>query len=138
VNLLNSQETTWVETNPLNANNLLLQTVDDADIRGPISLGYALSRDQDSHEQRVAVIGDSDFATNNYIGNLANLDLAMSLVNWLVEDDNLISIPIKTSADSQLILSPSLVMLIGLGFLLGVPLLLFITGMLIWWRRRRR
>jgi ABC-type uncharacterized transport system involved in gliding motility auxiliary subunit len=138
VNLLNSQETTWVETNPLNANNLLLQTVDDADIRGPVSLGYALSRDQDSHEQRVAVIGDSDFATNNYIGNLANLDLAMSLVNWLVEDDNLISIPIKTSADSQLILSPSLVMLIGLGFLLGVPLLLFITGMLIWWRRRRR
>ncbi len=75
---------------------------------GPVSLGMLITRDTDSNidkSQRIAVIGDADFVANSYIGNAANLDLGLGLLNWLVEDDGLITIPIKTSVGTQLTLS---------------------------------
>lgn len=103
-------------------------------------MGYILSRQLAGGEkqQRIAVIGDSDFATNAYIGNAANLDLAMALANWLAADDKLIEIPVKTSVGTQLELSRTQTIIIGFGFLLVIPLVLLATGLGIWWRRRRR
>lgn len=103
-------------------------------------MGYLLSRPlaDGELEQRIAVIGDSDFASNAYIGNAANLDLAMALANWLAADDRLIEIPVKTSTGTQLDLSRTQTIVIGFGFLLVIPLLLLATGLGIWWRRRRR
>jgi ABC-type uncharacterized transport system involved in gliding motility auxiliary subunit len=140
VNLLNSQEEAWIESNPLHAGNLALQTQDEFDLSGPVSLGYALERKDESEEriQRAVVIGDSDFVTNSYLGTLANLDLAMGIMNWLVEDDELIAIPTKTSFDTQLLLTPNQALLMGIGFLFVLPILLSAIGFFIWWRRRRR
>ena len=141
-NLLNSQSTAWVESNPVNRENLDSQAYDPgADVIGPVSLGYLLTRQRGENndtQQRIAVIGDGDFASDSYIGNVANLDLAMALANWLGHDDQLIQIPIKTSTGTQLSLSPSQSMIIGLGFLLVLPLLLLVVGLGIWWRRKRQ
>jgi len=137
LNLLNSQPDAWVESSTINQENLALQQFDaDADLNGPFSLGYVLQ--QDATEQRVAVIGDGDFVSNAYIGNAANLDLAMALVNWLAHDDKLIKIPVKTSVGTQLSLTKTQSIILGLGFLVVLPLLLLAIGLGIWWRRRRR
>ncbi|MTI64502.1 GldG family protein [Methylophaga sp.] len=141
LNLLRSQPGAWVESTPINQNNLASQAYDiGADVSGPVSLGYVLSRQLNDGErqQRVAVIGDSDFSSNAYIGNAANLDLAMALANWLAAEDKLIEIPVKTSVGTQLELSRTQTIIIGFGFLLVIPLLLLATGLAIWWRRRRR
>jgi len=140
LNLLRSQPGAWVESTPINQSNLASQAYDSgADVSGPVSLGHALTRLTDGEkQQRIAVIGDSDFATNAYIGNAANLDLAMALANWLAADDKLIEIPVKTSVGTQLDLSRGQTIIIGFGFLLVIPLLLLATGLAIWWRRRRR
>ena len=140
--MLNSQPNAWVESTPITQANLSQQKYNEgADVSGPVSLGMLIDRDtdkDDSQQQRVAVIGDADFVANSYIGNAANLDLGMALINWLVEDDGLISIPIKTSIGTQLTLSKTQSIIIGFGFLFAVPLLLLTIGLTLWWRRKRR
>lgn len=140
LNLLNSQAMAWVESSPVSQDNLDAQGFDaGADVAGPISLGMMISPTAATDsEQRIAVIGDSDFASNAYIGQAANLDMAMALANWLASDDALITIPVKTSVGTQLNLSRTQSIIIGFGFLLVIPLLLLATGLGIWWRRRRR
>ncbi len=138
--LLITQDNTWSETTPLN--NDQIDPVFDlgSDTRGPLNLAYLLTRPASDNDmdQRIAIIGDGDFLSNTYIGNGSNLELGIALINWLVEDDNLISIPIKTTLDNQLSLSNSQSLVIGLGFLIAVPLLLLAIGFWIWWSRRRK
>ncbi len=112
------------------------------DTMGPLNLAYLMSRESNAagqdKEQRIAVIGDSDFLSNSFIGNASNLELGLALANWLVQDDNLISIPVKTTIDNQLTLSQRQSLIIGLGFLVGLPLFLLSIGLYIWWQRRKR
>ena len=107
-------------------------------IRGPLNLAVALSRLLEKREQRVVVFGDGDFAANSYIANAGNLDLGMSLVNWLSQDDAYVNIPVKTARDRTLNLSRSVQIAIAMGFLVVLPLLMIGSGVFIWLRRRKR
>ena len=89
-------------------------------------------------EQRIVVVGDGDFLANAYLGNGGNLDLGLAMVNWLLHDDVLVQVPAKAAPDRSLALSRTASALIGIGFLLVLPLGLIGTGVLIWWRRSRR
>lgn len=137
--LLSTQDNTWSETSSIGQ-----QTTDVFDLgidtAGPLNLAYLLTRfnDDSNTEQRIAVIGDGDFLSNTYVGNAANLELGVALTNWLVEDDDLIAIPLKTTIDNQLDLSKMQSLIIGLGFLIVVPLLLLAIGFWLWWTRRRK
>ncbi len=136
--LLTTQANTWSETSVDQVNTNF--DVND-DTAGPLSLGYLLTRiinDEDAKEQRIAVIGDGDFVSNTYLGNAANLDFSLALINWLVEDDQLIVIPVKTTVDSQLELSQSASLIIGLGFFLVMPIILLSIGFGLWWYRRKQ
>ena len=88
-------------------------------------------------EQRVVVLGDSDFMRNNYIGQGSNLELSSNLFNWLSADDELLSIKNNVALGTRLDLTKS--GRIGLTLLwLGLPLALFGFGLWRWIRRRRR
>ena len=84
------------------------------------------------------MIGDGDFLSNTYLGNAGNLDLGLNIVNWLSHDEDYIDIRIKSAPDTSLELGRIAQGVIGLGFLIGLPLLLLLTGAIIWLRRRRR
>ena len=43
-------------------------------------------------ETRIVVFGDSDFVANGYLGIPGNRDLFLNTVNWLAQQENLISI----------------------------------------------
>lgn len=109
------------------------------DVAGPLALAVALQRslEDSEEEQRVLVVGDGDFLSNAYLGNGANLDLGMNMLNWLSRDDQLIAIPSKTAVDASLNLSKTASMVIGFGFLLLLPLLLLASGLVIWLKRRK-
>lgn len=92
----------------------------------------------DTREQRVAVIGDSDFMLNSFIGQGANLDLATNLFNWLSADDKLLQVPVIRAPDTQLDLGETAGLVLGAFFLLVLPVGLLLAGVLIWWRRRKR
>jgi len=126
----------WSETGPLKG-ELALDPGED--IPGPLNLGVVLTRAQPTdsqQEQRVIVIGDGDFLSNQYLGNAGNQDLGLNLINWLSRDDVFLDIPVKTATDLSLEFSPTTAGLIGLIFVL-LPLVLLVIGFIIWRRRRR-
>lgn len=110
------------------------------EIPGPLDIGFALTRlspSPDKREQRVVVIGDGDFLSNAFLGNGGNREFGQRLFDWLLQDDALIDIPDKGAPDRQLHLSQGALGAIGLGFLVALPLVLLLSGGVIWWRRRR-
>lgn len=138
--LLTSQDNAWAKTSHTSKDTTLEFELGN-DTAGPLSLAYISSRvtdNENAKEQRIAVIGDSDFVSNSYIGNAANLELGIALINWLAGDDDLISIPVKTTIDNSLDLSRTQSIVIGLGFLIVMPIILFTTAFIIWRKRRRR
>lgn len=139
--ILISSEASWNETGEMKGE--IFNGDHDDEINGPLDLGISLSKSHEnelgeSFTQRIAIIGDADFISNRYIGNGANLDVGLNLVNWLSHDDNLISISPRPAPDTRLDLSQTSQLVISFGFLLVLPALLFGNGMRIWLVRRKR
>ena len=145
--LLISGDHTWLETGVLEGE---IEYNEDSDLIGPLDIGITLEKtiendlgndlDEPSEtiQQRIIVIGDGDFLSNTYVGNSGNLDLGIRLINWLSNDDDFISIPIKTVNDAHLELSLLASVIIAFGFILVLPLLFLGTGLTIWWRRKKQ
>ncbi len=137
--LLVSGEASWNETGDMQGGTIQPGDHDDEN-PGPLDLAITLSKYHEGEDftQRVAIVGDADFISNRYLGNGANLDIGVNLVNWLSLDDDLISINPRPAPDTQLTLSQTEQLFISFGFLLVLPILLFGTGLRIWLVRRKR
>ena len=138
--LLSTLPTSWLESGEIQGN---VKFDDTADKPGPLDIGMALTRDiqataeNKSIEQRVLVMGDSDFLQNTYIGQGSNLEFASNLFNWLSTDDDLLSLQANIAPGTTLNLSS--MGRIGLAALwLGLPAILFFLGMYRWVKRRKR
>jgi ABC-type uncharacterized transport system involved in gliding motility auxiliary subunit len=135
----------WSETGELAGE---VRFDEKTDISGPLDIGVALTRDLAAREpssdearrrtQRIAVVGDGDFLSNAFLGTGGNLDMGLSLANWLASDDALIAVPAKVAPDLSLALTKTQAAVIAVGWWIGAPLLLLGTGLFIWMRRRRR
>jgi ABC-type uncharacterized transport system involved in gliding motility auxiliary subunit len=122
------------------------------DKQGPISIAAAVSApvaaptppdpakpadaEAPKPETRVAVIGDSDFASNGTLGIQGNRDLFMNTVGWLSQQENLISIRPKEPDDRRLTLTSAQQSNITWMALLIIPGLIFSAGVFSWFRRR--
>jgi ABC-type uncharacterized transport system involved in gliding motility auxiliary subunit len=109
-------------------------------MKGPLDFGFALSRLSPSpakSEQRVVVIGNGDFLSNSYLGNGGNRALGERIFNWLLGDDQLISMPSRSAPDRVLNISQGELSALSIGYMLVLPLLLLVIGGVIAWRRRR-
>ena len=134
--LMDTRPSSWSETGALNGP---IQFDKGQDIRGPLNLAVTLMRTLDNkREQRIVVIGDGDFLANTYLPNGGNLELGMSLINWLSQDDAFVNIPVKTARDRSLDLSRGGQIAIVAVFLALLPITLISSGVWIWLRRRKR
>ena len=138
--LLTTLDRAWTEIGPISGT---IRFDQDSDERmGPLDIGYIFTRGQGDEDhatqQRVAVIGDSDFLSNSYLGNAGNINLGLAIFNWLNHDDRFIAITARTATDINLELSKLAQGIIGFGFLFVLPLALLSAGVSIWWRRRNR
>jgi ABC-type uncharacterized transport system involved in gliding motility auxiliary subunit len=121
------------------------------DKRGPIDLGVAVSApaaeapavpvsaDKDKGakpETRVVAMGDSDFAANYALGIQGNQDMFLNTVNWLAQQENLISIRPRDPEDRRITLTADAQARITWLVLLIIPGLIIGTGVYTWWRRR--
>jgi len=134
--LFQSLERSWSEVGELNTDQLKYDQ-DLGDTQGPLPIGAALTRTIGEKNQRIIVIGDSDFIANGYIGYGANFSLSLNLLNWLTEDDTLLSIKHQSAPDQSIELDDKNVMYIAVMLLLIVPGLLIFTGFSIHWLRHR-
>jgi gliding motility-associatede transport system auxiliary component len=87
-------------------------------------------------EGRIAVFGDSDFASNRYISLSGNANFFLNVANWLTEESDLISIQPRTSSPRMVQFTPSQGRLIFLVSVVILPLAILVLGILVWRRRR--
>ncbi|HXA77109.1 MAG TPA: GldG family protein [Candidatus Acidoferrales bacterium] len=107
------------------------------DTLGPLSLGVAASRKVDDKSARLVVIGDSDFATNQVLGGPgSDGDLFLNSINWLAQDENLISIRPKPETSRHITLTVAQATALAWIDRFFLPGLVIIVGISIWWKRR--
>jgi len=106
------------------------------DTQGPLSLGVAGDKKVGDKDARVVIVGDSDFASNQWAGLQHNGDFFYNTVDWLAQDENLISIRPKEATDRHLTLTDA--QMAGLRWvdLIFVPGIVIFSGIAIWWKRR--
>ena len=134
INLIEVAQRGWLETGKLDETARFDKKHDAS---GPVTIGVALVKQLKGREQRVVVIGSGAFLANSYLGNAGNLDLGVNIINWLAQDENLITIQPRATLDSNLNLGKTALTLISVGFLILLPLIFLVTGGVIWWRRRK-
>jgi len=116
---------------------------------GPVSIAAAVSAavgntdpakpaetDAAKPETRVAIFGDSDFASNAAAGISGNVDLFMNTVGWLSQQENLISVRPREAADRRITLTAGQQLRINWLALAIIPGFIFSAGIARWWRRR--
>ncbi len=88
---------------------------------------------------RIVVFGDADFLTNRYNqGALwSNQDMAMKALAWLAARENLVSIPPKREIPRFLSMKHSQKWLATIVCLIVIPGLVIVSGVFVWFVRRR-
>jgi ABC-type uncharacterized transport system involved in gliding motility auxiliary subunit len=151
--LLQTAETSWAETE---FNSLQIELNEGKEQKGPIPVMVVAvkspaikntppakpdepdeGKDDTAKKSLLVVLGDSDFAANNYFKFSGNGDLFLNTVAWLAQEENLISIGVKERSSAPVQLSRTQGIVI---FLLGIivfPGLVVVTGVRVWWKRRK-
>jgi ABC-type uncharacterized transport system involved in gliding motility auxiliary subunit len=123
------------------------------DIQGPISLAVAVAAPPEGAtpppadgqppdtnpskpETRLVVVGDSDFAANNVAGMGGNRDMFLNMVNWLAQQENLISVRPRNPEDRRVSMTAGQDRMIFWFTIVILPGLIFLAGIQTWWRRR--
>lgn len=130
-----------------------------ADRKGPLSLALAISGKADSAKQpakeekkpegtpeadnktveyRMVVVGDSDFATNALRGYGLNADLFQNMMSWLAHEEDLISIRPKPTDESTFDITEQRMRVINLASIVILPFAMFLSGIAVWFTRRRK
>ena len=106
------------------------------DIPGPVTIALALQRNINDREQRIVIVGGGSFLANAYSGNGGNLGLGVNMVNWLGNEESLISPQLRTVKDDVITLSKTYLNITSGCLLIAAPMLLILVGAALWWRRR--
>lgn len=119
------------------------------DIPGPVSIAAAVEQNDENTEEkeastptRIVVFGDSDFATDTHFATdtpdiPAYAPLFPSIINWLTLEEDLIAIvPPNLSGQVLREMNTHQVKFVRITSVFLIPLIVFIAGMVVWWRRR--
>lgn len=105
--------------------------------KGPFVLSAAATIGADGKAGRVVVTGSSEWICNGIIGQpVANRDLALNIMNWMTSDEDLISIRPKEPEDRRLQISDSGIRTLFFTSVIGLPLIVILSGVSVWWKRR--
>jgi ABC-type uncharacterized transport system involved in gliding motility auxiliary subunit len=128
-----------------------LSYTEGEDTPPPVSLAVAVQRESsesmpsddpaaDTPEEdktRIVVVGDSDFANNFFFHGTGGGDFFLNAVNWLTLEEDLIAIrPVDPSERSLRMMTPREVAFVQMTAIFLIPLIIFLIGVGIWWRRR--
>lgn len=110
---------------------------EDIDKRGPISIAVMVEKDLAKGKLALAILGDSDFASNAYFQQQGNGNFFLNIINYLAEEEDLISIRPKQVDDRRLTLTQADVSTLFYLVVIAIPLLVVIFGVVIFFRRNR-
>jgi len=148
--LLRTTDRAWGETTP--PGPTAPPRLDEGqDSRGPLTLALAVNRvekqqatptpgvppPEPKSRGRLVVAGSVAFATNDLVTNvLGNRDFLVNAVNWLAEEEALISIRAAAAAAPQVFMTNRGSILTFYMVVVFIPLAVFLWGAVVWWQRR--
>jgi ABC-type uncharacterized transport system involved in gliding motility auxiliary subunit len=129
VPLVNSSKKSWGQSN-----RVKIEFTEGRDEPGPMTMMVvALRREPRS---RIAVVGDSDFATNSFFHIMGNGALFLNTVNFLAAQDSLIGIQPRTHDLPRINLTNRQMKGTVLLSMILVPAVVAVIGTAVWWRQR--
>ncbi len=141
IELIKSSPSAWAESDVEGVFKRGEASQADTDIKGPVSLAVAVTGKHKEMgfgkegETKLIVVGDADFASNQFFGQLFNRDLVLNMVSWLGGQEELISIRPRAISASRAQLNPEETRRIFYLSVLVLPELLLFLGLTVWWRR---
>jgi ABC-type uncharacterized transport system involved in gliding motility auxiliary subunit len=146
VELATTGERSWAETDLERFTKAGAVSLDETqDRRGPVAIAVARTfpaaaseggEGAAGGEGRLVVVGDADFASNRYVAQLANYDLFLNMVSWLVGEEAFITIDRKLPRASTAALTPEQLANFRYLSLFVLPESILVLGIVSWWRRR--
>jgi ABC-type uncharacterized transport system involved in gliding motility auxiliary subunit len=149
--VVQTSEQSWAETEFTTSGGAVKPEPEKGDKMGPITIAAAVAAPADSTpappaepgaeappkpETRVIVFGDSDFASNNVGGVPGNVNMFGNSINWLAQQEDLISIRPRQAGDRRITVTSNQLRVMQLVSILLIPGAVFMAGVLTWWRRR--
>jgi ABC-type uncharacterized transport system involved in gliding motility auxiliary subunit len=139
--LAKTSETSWAETDLDGIFKRQSAKFGGNDVKGPVTVAVAVAANLDAlkfgqGEARLVVLGDTDIANNQYIGNFFNRDFIMNCIDWLAGESNAITIRPRELRASRFNLTVQEFDVVFVLSVLLLPELLLIIGFAVWWERR--
>lgn len=138
--LAKTSDTSWAATDLVAL--FQKQSFDQATAKhGPVTVAVAVEANLEQLKRgkgaaRLVVLGDTDFANNQYIDNFFNRDFLMNSIDWLAGQANSITIRPRTLRASRFNLTIQQFDVVFVLSVLLLPELLLLTGLAVWWERR--
>ena len=143
----------WGETKRKNDGTfeIDLSYTEGEDTPPPVSLAVAVQREggessmdddpatdtSEENKTRIVVVGDSDFANNLFFHGTGGGNFFLNAVNWLTLEEDLIAIrPVDPTERSLRLMTPHEVAFVQMMAIFLIPLIIFLIGVGVWWRRR--
>ena len=137
VPIVNSSKNSWGQSNPDR-----VAFVQGRDVAGPKTLMVVALRrpsgddgESAAPRSRIAVVGDSDFATNSFFHIMGNGTLFLNTVNYLAAQENLIGIQPRTADLPRVNLTNRQMKATFFLSVLFVPAVLAVVGSAVWWKQ---
>jgi ABC-type uncharacterized transport system involved in gliding motility auxiliary subunit len=138
VPLARTSPNSWAETN---MQGRVVSLNEKEDIKGPLPMAAALAPKKAPEEGKprpaIVVVGNSTFATNAFFNFPGNSDFFLHTAGWLAEERDLISIAPKEPALRPFTPNPTQERALLYVQVIFLPLVTFLTGMMVWRKRRR-
>jgi ABC-type uncharacterized transport system involved in gliding motility auxiliary subunit len=138
VPLARTSPNSWAETN---MQGRVVSLNEKEDIKGPLPMAAALAPKNAPEEGKprpaVVVVGNSTFATNAFFNFPGNSDFFLHTAGWLAEERDLITIAPKEPALRPFTPNPIQERTLLYVQVIFLPLVTFLTGMMVWRKRRR-
>jgi len=85
---------------------------------------------------RAVVVGDADFASNSFFPYMANSDLVLSMLRWLIREERSPAVAARIPVPPMVLLTKSQMQQIFLLTEVLLPCGVLVLGTLVWWRHR--
>jgi ABC-type uncharacterized transport system involved in gliding motility auxiliary subunit len=110
---------------------------EDKDLPGPVSIAVLVEKKVGDKKTSLVIFGDSDFSSNGYFQNEGNANIFLNTINYLAEEEDLISIRPKEFDDRRVTLTQADLSILFYLIVIAIPLLVVITGVVLYIRRGR-
>jgi hypothetical protein len=135
--LVRTSDKSWGETEAITPEKKPTYT-EGIDGKGPRTIGIAAETEVEGVTSGVIAFGDADFAANAFADLGSNLDLFLNCVNYLAAKKELSGIASRAGSRRTMTLGNSSIRFLFLISVVLLPASFLASGIVFFWRRRRR